>query len=600
MASNNRTSQRYQSHRPDETVNDRPGNLRHIGAPHSTSKNSKGDVKSYVNMQLKSYLKKYPELRKSAKGPICGYIFENRAASAQKWSDILQRNGISQQNCEEMSELVELLRLRHAQYVNGDHILRTHTIIYGGRVETGRYIVSGCGSYRSAVPAPAEAVYLPAESVDSTCDRSAGAGTADVVSLPAESMDCTRDRSAVPASAEAVSLPAESVDSTCDRSAVPASAEVVSLPAESIDSTCDRSAVPAPAQVSLCFAQTGFHEQLIVEIFAYCPVYSFISLYGVDKRFQACVVASLKRRSGIFQEKSKLPHTLSFLQLWMLPVLSTFMEENKELCCEEVKMQKKYDSDNPVYDVYSHYHWEQYESDDEESAFDENEYQPEKVVATVPVDYVSFVYGLVVAWPSMSKQHGFKCPCNPLFQWDHELLSSPRGVASDYVGDDQYGWECKLRPWHCFLADEVDCYKKNKTFRDAAHYLSHCCDLGGVTFTPDGIEFVRHNGPDRKVCKFTAAQWLHIVAGLHHSLTGFDKRYEFSSNRTGCVSAHTKYELDFVKSDFYGVRPKEYVFEMRMAYHKQVDENYVENMARKGRERNSVRGSIHYLRSFGN
>ena len=565
MASNNRTSQRYQSHRSDSNgndclvvcqyaANDRPGNLRHIGAPHSTSKNSKGDVKSYVNMQLKSYLKKYPELRKSAKGPICGYIFENRAASAQKWSDILQRNGISQQNCEEMSELVELLRLRHAQYVNGDHILRTHTIIYGGRVETGRYIVSGCGSYRSAVPAPAEAV----------------------------------------------SLPAESVDSTCDRSAVPASAEVVSLPAESIDSTCDRSAVPAPAQVSLCFAQTGFHEQLIVEIFAYCPVYSFISLYGVDKRFQACVVASLKRRSGIFQEKSKLPHTLSFLQLWMLPVLSTFMEENKELCCEEVKMQKKYDSDNPVYDVYSHYHWEQYESDDEESAFDENEYQPEKVVATVPVDYVSFVYGLVVAWPSMSKQHRFKCPRNPLFQWDHELLSSPRGVASGYVGDDQYGWECKLRPWHCFLADEVDCYKKNKPFKDAAQYLSHCCDLGGVTFTPDGIEFVRHNGPDRKVCKFTAAQWLHIVAGLHHSLTGFDKRYEFSSNRTGCVSAHTKYELDFVKSDFYGRRPKEYVFEMRMAYHKQVDENYVENMARKRRERNSVRESIHYLRSFGN
>ena len=284
----------------------------------------------------------------------------------------------------------------------------------------------------------------------------------------------------------------------------------------------------------------------------------------------------------------------------MLPVLSTFMEENKELCCEEVKMQKKYDSDNPVYDVYSHYHWEQYESDDEESAFDENEYQPEKVVATVPVDYVSFVYGLVVAWPSMSKQHRFKCPRNPLFQWDHELLSSPRGVASGYVGNDQYGWECKLRPWHCFLADEVDCYKKNKSFKDAAQYLSHCCDLGGVTFTPDGIEFVRHNGPDRKVCKFTAAQWLHIVAGLHHSLTGFDKRYEFSSNRTGCVSAHTKYELDFVKSDFYGVRPKEYVFEMRMAYHKQVDENYVENMARKRRERNSVRESIHDLRSFGN
>ena len=63
--------------------NCRPGILRHIGNPHSTSKNTKKDVKSYVRMQLHLYLKKHPEVIKSARRYTWKYIFEKPAASAQ-------------------------------------------------------------------------------------------------------------------------------------------------------------------------------------------------------------------------------------------------------------------------------------------------------------------------------------------------------------------------------------------------------------------------------------------------------------------------------------------------------------------------------------
>ena len=82
-------------------------------------------------------------------------------------------------------------------------------------------------------------------------------------------------------------------------------------------------------------------------------------------------------------------------------------------------------------------------------------------------------------------------------------------------GEDCY-WECKLSSWYCFLSsDKVDCYKKEKDFGEGLQFLSHCCDVGGVVFTSYGIVLL--NGPSWKLSTFTATQWLHIVAGLHHS-----------------------------------------------------------------------------------
>ena len=106
----------------------------------------------------------------------------------------------------------------------------------------------------------------------------------------------------------------------------------------------------------------------------------------------------------------------------MLHVLSAFITVNKELCCEEVKMQKRYDSQNAAFDVYSHFNWEEYESDVEESVYSEDDNESGKVVSSIPVYYITLVYGLVVAWPSMSKQHHLTCPCNPLFRWEHDIF----------------------------------------------------------------------------------------------------------------------------------------------------------------------------------
>ena len=96
----------------------------------------------------------------------------------------------------------------------------------------------------------------------------------------------------------------------------------------------------------------------------------------------------------------------------MLHVLSAFITANKELCCEEVKMQKRYDSQNAAFDVYSHFNWEEYKSDDEESMYSEDDNESEKVVSSVAVDYITFTFSAFVC----------QCCTLPVLVWYFFLL----------------------------------------------------------------------------------------------------------------------------------------------------------------------------------
>ena len=122
----------------------------------------------------------------------------------------------------------------------------------------------------------------------------------------------------------------------------------------------------------------------------------------------------------------------------MIIMLSDFVTWNPQSLTETVKMQKVYDEMNSASEnLYSKYHWEAYESDDEES----------KVIAIVPVDLVSFTFELVVVWPSKANAHPLVCPCSPSFCWLEPLFNRPRGVMKGSHSSEEYMWECNLPTW---------------------------------------------------------------------------------------------------------------------------------------------------------
>ena len=113
------------------------------------------------------------------------------------------------------------------------------------------------------------------------------------------------------------------------------------------------------------------------------------------------MLQTMRMRLGVFYEKARVVLSLSFLQLQMLVIINMFMVKNKEMCNQNVVMQRLYNDDNWPSDHYSKFESEEYKSDDECEEVEEDGMK--KLVVPVPIDYFSLVFEFVLRWPLISK-----------------------------------------------------------------------------------------------------------------------------------------------------------------------------------------------------
>ena len=137
----------------------------------------------------------------------------------------------------------------------------------------------------------------------------------------------------------------------------------------------------------------------------------------------------------------------------MLVILNDFVTRCSVPLKEGVVKQKEYNEQNPLSEnIYSIYEWEDYESDDDEG----------KHVATVPVDYASLIFQLVVVWSSKFKEGYLRCPCHPLFQWSEQFFCQERGKTGGFLPGEEYMWQCTLPSWAVWLKDAGNCHNVQK------------------------------------------------------------------------------------------------------------------------------------------
>ena len=79
-------------------------------------------------------------------------------------------------------------------------------------------------------------------------------------------------------------------------------------------------------------------------------------------------------------------------------------------------------------------------------------------------------------------------------------------------------------------------------------------------------------------CLLEAKHWIHVVAGLHLSLTYSPSKYYYSTRSVSKISSCTLHEQDHIKKNDYNLM---FQFMARMSFHKEVDEYNGEHWARR-------------------
>lgn len=174
-------------------------------------------------------------------------------------------------------------------------------------------------------------------------------------------------------------------------------------------------------------------EDLVGIIISYCDNVTLEIFWSEIKSMRLLVLKAMSLLLGVFDERARVLHTLSFLQIRMLVIINMFIITHEEMFKHNVRMQRLYKENQLARNHYSIFLWEEYLSDDEAKDFEED--GSKNLVTTVPIDYVSLVFVFFLRWTLMSKEQHILCACNRVFNWDHGISRLTRGSTTRFVGE---------------------------------------------------------------------------------------------------------------------------------------------------------------------